>query len=87
MSVIANAVAAAWARIAASMSVPPGGCTGGRRATRVVLNEGMKKKGGLNPPPSDYRPPPPSALKPTANTGQLVSAGCRGPVSKSQSWR
>jgi hypothetical protein len=32
--------------------------------TNIPLNEGFPKKGGLNPPPTDYRPPPPQPLRP-----------------------
>ena len=33
------------------------------KPAKPQLNEGAVKKGGLNPPPTDYRPPPPQALK------------------------
>lgn len=31
----------------------------------ININEGLVKKGGLNPSPSGKRPPPPVSLKPT----------------------
>jgi hypothetical protein len=34
--------------------------------TSFPLREGLVKKGGLNPPPTDYRPPPPQSLRPAA---------------------
>jgi hypothetical protein len=34
----------------------------------VVINEGVIKKGGLNPPPTNYRPPAPSPLKPPSQS-------------------
>ena len=28
----------------------------------VTFQEGLEKKGGLNPPPTNYRPPPPQSF-------------------------
>jgi hypothetical protein len=43
------------------------------RTNPVVVNEGVIKKGGLNPPPTTYRPPAPSPLKPPAPREQPAS--------------
>lgn len=44
----------------------------------VVINEGVIKKGGLNPPPTNYRPPAPSSLKPSQPTAPRNSTGGNG---------
>jgi hypothetical protein len=41
----------------------------------VVINEGAIKKGGLNPPPTQYRPPAPSPLKPANQPAPSQNSG------------
>jgi hypothetical protein len=43
-------------------------------ASRLRFEEGILKKGGLNPPPTNYRPPPPPPLKATAQGSPTPSA-------------
>jgi hypothetical protein len=38
--------------------------TGRNGLPRLRFEEGTVKKGGLNPPPTDYRPPPPQPFSP-----------------------
>jgi hypothetical protein len=55
-----------------------------RAGDSIPLREGVVKKGGLNPPPTDYRPPPPQPLRPATRPpgGNLNHLQFRGPWRK-----
>jgi hypothetical protein len=50
----------------------------------VVFTEGTLKKGGLNPPPTNYRPPPPQSFTRPAPEATSAAPPPPRPVTQGQ---